>query len=462
MDVAGTEYPALGYGADSTGQADSTGALQSAATLHGEIVLPPGIFRIGPALAAEAAAGASFRLKGSGVDRTTLTVPDGAVTAQGALLSCTGAGTFEIDGLTIDANGAGQDWAGSGANSYYQIIAGLGNGSGAAGTLLVGTLKVIGAQMSAAVPQGIAVNTFGFPDWDIERLITEDSDFSLFITQAFTDTPNRGRFGSVTAHNPTSMVVYAEGFGGWHGTQIIALCDSLVGGTQPVDALVYETTNPIANTSVDLVVLVNGRYPINVGNGNPDTISDTVIGKAIAIGCRGSYNLHQIGDAVSFGQLVADGCAIGGISGTTVFGSFELGRSGGTPFPIAEMVCLNSKNQAAAFSGPAIIGGGQVAGGTVSPPIAFPLPAGSIIRGVDGINPATIATPAVPAASAAVANTTGVDVDVYIPTGNGVAVEVSVNGTATGRAAGTFFVPAGGTIDLGAYTTAPTWAWIGR
>lgn len=460
MDVAGTEYPAIGYGADPTGQRDSTGALQSAATLHGEIILPAGTFRVGPGLIAEAAAGASFRIRGTGVDRTLLTVPDGAMTTQGMLLSCAGAGTFDIDGLTIDANGAGQDWSAATASSYYQIISGSGNGNGTAGTLLIGTVKVVGAQMTTAVPQGIAVNTFGFPDWNIDRLITEDTDTSLFITQAFTNTPNRGRFGSVEAHNPTSMVVYAEGFGGWHGDQIIALCDALTAGDQPVDALVYETTNPISNTSVGLVVLANGRYPINIGNGNSDLVSDTVIGRALAIGCRGSYNLRQVGDAVSFGQLIADGCAIGGITGTTVFGAFELGYSGGSPFTIGELVSINSQNQAAAFSGPAIVGGGRVTGSKISPPIAFPLPAGSSIRGVAGVNPADVATPAVPAASTAVTNSTGVDCDVYIA--GGTAVAVTINGTATGQAAGTFFVPAGGTIDLGAYTAAPTWEWVGR
>ena len=85
-----------------------------------------------------------------------------------------------------------------------------------------------------------------------------------------------------------------------------------------------------------------------------------------------------------------------------------------------------------------------------------------------GINPAAGTspvtgqgiTPAIPAASTTVTNTSGVDVDVYIA--GGAAVAVTANGVATGQAAGTFFVPAGGTIDLGAYTTAPTWVWVGR
>lgn len=83
----------------------------------------------------------------------------------------------------------------------------------------------------------------------------------------------------------------------------------------------------------------------------------------------------------------------------------------------------------------------------------------SVIRG--NVGPvANFSTPAVPAASTIITNTTGVDVDVYVS--GGTAVTVSINGTSTGLADGTFYLPAGGTINLGAYTAAPTWVWVAR
>lgn len=82
------------------------------------------------------------------------------------------------------------------------------------------------------------------------------------------------------------------------------------------------------------------------------------------------------------------------------------------------------------------------------------------VANVAGYNPAVVNTPSVPAVSTAVTNTTGVDVDVYVAGGAG--GTTSVNGTSTGIGNGTFYLPAGGTIDLGAYTTAPTWVWVGR
>lgn len=74
------------------------------------------------------------------------------------------------------------------------------------------------------------------------------------------------------------------------------------------------------------------------------------------------------------------------------------------------------------------------------------------------VNYIPVATPAVPAASTAFANTTGQNVMVYVT--GGTAVAVSVNGVATGLAAGSFYVPYGGTVNLGAYTVAPTWHWV--
>lgn len=74
------------------------------------------------------------------------------------------------------------------------------------------------------------------------------------------------------------------------------------------------------------------------------------------------------------------------------------------------------------------------------------------------VNYNQVVTPAVPAASTAFPNTTGQDVMVYVS--GGTAVAVSVNGVATGLAAGGFYVQYGGTINLGPYTVAPTWHWV--
>jgi hypothetical protein len=71
----------------------------------------------------------------------------------------------------------------------------------------------------------------------------------------------------------------------------------------------------------------------------------------------------------------------------------------------------------------------------------------------------SVSSPAVPATTVAAANGTGTVVAVTI-TANGATISgVTVSGVTAGTAAGTYLVPAGGTISI-AYTVAtPTWAW---
>jgi hypothetical protein len=73
------------------------------------------------------------------------------------------------------------------------------------------------------------------------------------------------------------------------------------------------------------------------------------------------------------------------------------------------------------------------------------------------ISKPTVTTPSVPAASTNYTNAFGIGCFAYISGGTG--VTVSINGGTTGLSGGTFFVDAGQTISLGAYTVAPTWAW---
>jgi hypothetical protein len=67
-----------------------------------------------------------------------------------------------------------------------------------------------------------------------------------------------------------------------------------------------------------------------------------------------------------------------------------------------------------------------------------------------------VATPAVPASTVSVVNSTGQDVSVTIT--GGTMTNVSVNGTTVGAGAGSYNLPQGGSISM-TYTVAPTWAW---
>lgn len=72
-----------------------------------------------------------------------------------------------------------------------------------------------------------------------------------------------------------------------------------------------------------------------------------------------------------------------------------------------------------------------------------------------GIN---VTTPAVPASTVAQQNATNQPVQVVIT--GGTITAVIVNGVTVGTAAGTYYVPAYGSISI-TYSVAPTWAWTG-
>lgn len=65
-------------------------------------------------------------------------------------------------------------------------------------------------------------------------------------------------------------------------------------------------------------------------------------------------------------------------------------------------------------------------------------------------------TPAVPASTVAATNSSALPATVVIT--GGTMTNVSINGTTAGTGAGTYTVPAGGTITM-TYTVAPTWTW---
>jgi hypothetical protein len=67
-----------------------------------------------------------------------------------------------------------------------------------------------------------------------------------------------------------------------------------------------------------------------------------------------------------------------------------------------------------------------------------------------------VTTPAMPASTVAVQNSTGQDVDVAIT--GGTITFVFVNGVQVGTAAGNYNLPQGGSISI-TYSAAPTWAW---
>lgn len=198
--------------------------------------------------------------------------------------------------------------------------------------------------------------------------------------------------------------------------------DSLNSGTQ----LSYESS------VTDCMIQSNTRYGINVMyTSGYLKMSDNQIGGNESHGIYSSVALQNsdISDNMiyknsGYGIYLADG-----ISGTTIHNNKRLAdNTGGTIY----------------------LGAGA---------------SGAEICNNQGYNPVgPISAPTVPAASTAIQNTNGYDCTVIVNGGAGVNIGIGNTSTttATGLSSGAIPVKAGQYISLGAYTTAPTWVWLGN
>jgi hypothetical protein len=78
---------------------------------------------------------------------------------------------------------------------------------------------------------------------------------------------------------------------------------------------------------------------------------------------------------------------------------------------------------------------------------------------VSAPNPPAITTPAVPATTVTATNSNAFPVQVVIAANGATISAVTVNGSGVGTAAGTYVVPAAGTISISYTVAIPTWVW---
>lgn len=456
------DFGAAGDGADAT--AGLQAAINAASAVDGVVILDQAYMVNGTNLDPSGTYRYSLVCPGSVAlifDGGSLKLLDGSYVDDGKsliIIDGEGPNTFRFHNLDLDGNSANQSFANATSNTFFSGIS-LDRNSGSTNGAEIIFSGISRCRNFAAEGHGIGIDTFGASTGKADILAFDNCDIGLWVTQAETSTPCAWDVNRVVVKNAYSSAVMFEGFGGANIGHVTNINDTLP--SHAPDTLTFLTTNQIDNVIVGSTFTLNGAYPVNGGAGGTESISNTAIGHSVAVGCRGSYQLGQFDSSCQLGPFVAKGCAVGGIPGATVFGSFEIGGGAASDRVIGhDFTSIDSANGSLQFNGPATIRGGSLVGNTN--PVGFvsdTVKGECLITGVFGYNPVgALPVPAIPASGTAVTNTFGVDATVYVAGGTVTAIDVA--GTATGMTSGPVRVAAGQSITL-TYSAAPTWTWFG-
>jgi hypothetical protein len=477
-DVALTEYPVLKYGADPLGKEDSTAAIQSAVSDGLPLVLPPGTYLWSNTIFATGdltvfARGATLKWTGTeSVCGFVNTVPinlrwhggtidgggantaslfgfgaSGVTPSSSQLLSCD---VEDLDFVDLRAGGwTCQYISSTGEDANEQI-----------------RWRRVSASKSATAGNGADI--FEVVGYDVECDVTCNAETSgaFGITSAWLKHARVSCYmcnsdGSPADANATLLQAFDSNGPAPYFDDIEIAAN---GNNQLANG---DLTTPTTVSAGPLRYFLRQASSLIIGSSANDVWDRVEVNGDMLLPLGGSLQCYQVNNIDSSGlHITVDQSTQTQAGAITISSDATPGRIHlrdlvvvAPPSTLSGIIYKGTGSTASAL----VIDGGDLTGANL---VDNPLFFGSgvidtvAVSGVAGYNPLDVATPAVPAASTSVTNDTGVDVDVYVA--GGTAVTVSVNGTSTGLASGTFFVPAGGTIELGAYSAAPAWVWVGR
>lgn len=469
------------FGAVGDGIADDTAAIQgavnAASMVSGTVYFPPGIYMVN-----------GSQLSNSDTQRCSVFINSGSVAiemAPGAIVRLLdgeyvddgkswtmfdggGASTFTFTNIHLDGNGQNQSFTNSTTQTFFTGVALAYNNGNTNDAIIVcnGTCTFDNFTMTGSTagggPQGIGLNTFGCSTGIVDTIVSNNTDVTLWHTVAFTSTPTSWTVGTIISLNGNNSVVIFEGVGSINIGTVVNYAPTLPTTAGAVTLRMLATT-AITNVEIGSTVTINGSYPIDGGAGGSAAISNTVIGRSLAVGCRGSYSLQNFDSSCQLGPFVAENCALGG-AGISVFASFEV--AGNTPDRVIghDWTAINSHEAPYQFEGACTLRGGSMKGSAY--PLAFNSPAIEAtcdISDVVGYNPVGLVTVTVPASGTATA-ALPYDATFYVTASTSTVACAVTDAGGTSQIVATIpasgfagvFVPAGSTLTP-TYTAAPTW-----
>lgn len=472
-----TVFNVKDYGALGNGVADDTAAIQAAFTAAyaagGAVYFPlaapyytitSGGTLLGVTYAIRTPGPVPFF--GAGKATTTLRVANGTITGATTQYmvfitdsAWAAPSPWGFSDITIDGNSANQVFSGFSNATYYGVIATLNQPTTINADMTVRNAAVKNFSMGVTPFHGTGLNTYGWARQNICDIVFTNCDYGVFVTQPAYNGGTTDIIGC-KFHNIGNIGVYIEGLSNVGVLGCDFYNDAL---PTPNNALAAPIGIAMLQRSVvrNLRLIGNGflnlSIPMYLGlSGGAFACKNSIVADCTAYNCRGGFNIQYFDESSIIENCTAESCALGSITGTTVYGSFEL-NAGAVGTTVARG--LNSVNSGAGsivLLGKTILDGGMIVGGTST--VTFNDKPNSVVRNVRGYNPIGYsAAPAVPTSGTAATNNLASDATVYVA--GGTSVTIAINGNLTGIASGTFRVAAGQTITP-TYSAAPTWLWF--
>lgn len=303
-------------------------------------------------------------LRGSG-SNSILRVNDGVFVTSGIIFrfgSAGGENTYTFENLVVDGNGDGQDFSSSGINDYYHGVAGNpGAAHQAYETLILDDVEYRNITMKGGGgSRGLAINTFGARNVVSNGYVSNQNDVGIWITRPFILTPTDYVFTNTIIKNNHVDGVYFECTGDTIFTNFQIYNDTFPASNGTSGITIWTCENNVKNIVISNGHFENLAFPVNIGGGGSCNIHDSRICNLIANNSRGSFRFEHIDESVHVSDIIANNLAYGGISGTSIFGSFELGNSGNTNLiRFSNLRSNNSQHNGIRINQPTeIVGGG--------------------------------------------------------------------------------------------------------
>jgi hypothetical protein len=280
-------------------------------------------------------------IQGEGTSSTILKIKDGAALSTGTIMFRLGindsTGDFVFRDLTLDGNGANQDFSESGAWAFLGGIFGMsmaGSIHQMLRSLILDNVVFKNFVMgdTGSYLNGMPINTYGCLFFQASNCTVENTDYGYFLTSFYPGiSPNYFTLTNIIIKNPKRAGIVLEGINHTSMENIIIYSDEQVTAT----GIQVYTASDIPDIhaiqlSLNNITFENIGLLLDIGQGGSGqhVIRNSCFTNLSAYNCLGYYWFKNVDSSSIFSNINAYNCAQGGISGVENSASIRIGPIG--------------------------------------------------------------------------------------------------------------------------------------